>query len=76
MMPGAVLRLDAAPTNALGEGGARLSVGSNLVVRSNAWLVVQGHTNNGALVDIRVSGDAAIDAFGGIDADARAMFRF
>jgi hypothetical protein len=70
--PGAGLQLRAAGTHGTGDAyGARLRVGGNLAIRSNAWVFLFSHPTNGTLVGLRVDGNAVIDSFGGVDADAR-----
>jgi hypothetical protein len=72
MRAGARLHLHAAPTNTPAEiHGARLTVGGNLRIENNAWLYPYAERTNGAVVGIRVAGDARIDAGGGIDAEGK-----
>ncbi len=72
MLDGARLHLHAAPTNSPSEVyGARLTVGGDLQIDSNAWLLPHAEWTNAAVVAIRVTGDVTIDQGGGIDAEGK-----
>ena len=66
------LQLYAAATSTL--YGARLDVGGNLQIQTNAWLYPHASGTNGAVVGIRVAGDFTAEAGGGINADGKGYF--
>lgn len=70
LQTGAVIRLHALSSGADGYG-AGLTVGGSLSIQTNAWIQPCAHGTNGTVVKIRVAGDAAINAGGGVDADIR-----
>lgn len=63
------LHLFAAQTNAL--YGARLTVGRDFTIGSNAWFYPHTHGYSGAIVGVRVGRHVTVAAGGGIDADKK-----
>lgn len=67
--PNAKLYVNAVETNeSNGAFGAKIDVGGDLSIKGGGWLCPAAQPTNGAIVRIRVAGNVAVAAGGGIDA--------